>query len=472
MRHSDFKRLGAFLFILFILLQNQSCQRDTLPSENLNGDFECVMTEKYVIPKISADIVDLTENDAVVVANLFSKSMAETKSFGDTLPVKDVVTIKGNDGEPVIYAVNYLDGYILVSATKKYHPILAEVEHGSFSLSSGTGQDILLRDYINDIEYAKKNINSDLEKNAWRIYEEPVKLNAVKTKVAKDDYYDMLDPYLLEWYRDGRKVYYMRNKPENMPEDLYELFCTIARDDMPEIPGYSYLDCAIITEKEYEYRSNYGPFLQTQWGQKSPFNSSLGNVDQPLGCVTIATGQIMRFHEYPTSYAWNLMPNTTSNTTLSNFLKILHDDLKVSDAGGAYISDAERVFKRYGYNRKKVDHSVFEVDVSLTKKNPVYMRGTHQETNEGHAWVCDGSKSLQPRTEYRMYELLFSNNKPYMMDEFAQEIIYGDIYTMYHMNWGWKGLNDGYFYDKYIDVPSNGTRYNFSSGRQDLIISK
>ncbi|MDE5955764.1 MAG: hypothetical protein K2G80_04640, partial [Bacteroidales bacterium] len=120
MRHSDFKRLGAFLFILFILLQNQSCQRDTLPSENLNGDFECVMTEKYVIPKISADIVDLTENDAVVVANLFSKSMAETKSFGDTLPVKDVVTIKGNDGEPVIYAVNYLDGYILVSATKKY----------------------------------------------------------------------------------------------------------------------------------------------------------------------------------------------------------------------------------------------------------------------------------------------------------------------------------------------------------------
>ncbi len=36
MRHSDFKRLGAFLFILFILLQNQSCQRDALPSENLN----------------------------------------------------------------------------------------------------------------------------------------------------------------------------------------------------------------------------------------------------------------------------------------------------------------------------------------------------------------------------------------------------------------------------------------------------
>ncbi len=34
MRHSDFKRLGTFLFIL---LQNQSCQRDALPSENLNG---------------------------------------------------------------------------------------------------------------------------------------------------------------------------------------------------------------------------------------------------------------------------------------------------------------------------------------------------------------------------------------------------------------------------------------------------
>lgn len=472
MRHSDFKRLGTFLFILFILFQIQACQRDALPSENLNEGSDCVVTEKYVMPKISADIVDLTENDAVAVANIFSKSMAETKSSYGTLPVKDVVTIKGGDGEPVIYAVNYLDGYILVSATKKYHPILAEVEHGSFSLNAGTGQDVLLRDYINDIECAKKNINSELEKKAWCIYEEPVRLNSVKTKVAKDDYYDMLDPYLLEWYRDGRKVYYMRNKPENMPEDLYELFCTIARDDMPEIPGYSYLDCAIITEKEYDYRSNYGPFLQTQWGQRSPFNSSLGNVDQPLGCVTIATGQIMRFHEYPTSYAWNSMPSTTSNTTLSNFLKKLHDDLKVSDAGGASISDAERVFKRYGYNCKKINHKVSEVNGSLIKKNPVYMRGIHQETNEGHAWVCDGSKSFQPRTEYRMYELLFSNNKPYMMDEFAQEIIYGDIYTMYHMNWGWEGLNDGYFYDNHIKVPLNGTHYNFSSSRQDLIISK
>lgn len=28
MRHSDFKRLGTFLFILFILFQIQACQRD------------------------------------------------------------------------------------------------------------------------------------------------------------------------------------------------------------------------------------------------------------------------------------------------------------------------------------------------------------------------------------------------------------------------------------------------------------
>ena len=34
-----------------------------------------------------------------------------------------------------MYAVNYDDGYAIVSATKNYHPVLAVVDHGTYSQS-------------------------------------------------------------------------------------------------------------------------------------------------------------------------------------------------------------------------------------------------------------------------------------------------------------------------------------------------
>ncbi|MCM1502132.1 MAG: C10 family peptidase [Bacteroidales bacterium] len=470
MKHFTPKRLYSFTFTLLALMSAMSCQKSALVSENPEAAIEPSF-ELAATPKISADIVDLTENDAVIVANLFLQSSSvKTKSSG-TLPVKEVITIRDSNGEPAIYAVNYADGYVLVSATKKYCPVLAEVEHGNFSLASGTGQDVLVGDYVKDIEYAKKESFVTQERNKWRLYEEQEKLDVVRTRVAKDDYYDMLETYLDEWYRDGRKVYYMRNKPENMPEDLYELFCTIAHDDMGDMPGYSYLDCAIITEKEYDYVSETGPLLQTQWGQGWPFNLSL-NADNPLGCFTIATGQIMRYHEYPAKYAWGSMPDYTSNTVLSDFLKELHDALKIDDSGTGYLNDVETVFKKYQYNCNTINHNSSKMERSLYNKNPIFMYGWDSSKGEGHGWVCDGSITIQPRTDYRMYELIFYYNEPYMMDEFASETIFGNSYTRYHMNWGWTGKNNGYFYDNSLRVPLNGTHYNFNSNRKELIVSK
>lgn len=49
--------------------------------------------------------------------------------------VKDVEIISSEDGEPLIYAVNFVNstGYVLVSASKNYHPILADVQSGTFN---------------------------------------------------------------------------------------------------------------------------------------------------------------------------------------------------------------------------------------------------------------------------------------------------------------------------------------------------
>ncbi len=55
--------------------------------------------------------------------------------------------IKDASDRTLMYAVNYEDGYIIVSATKNYYPVLAEVDHGTYTgEKTGTGQDVLMNE--------------------------------------------------------------------------------------------------------------------------------------------------------------------------------------------------------------------------------------------------------------------------------------------------------------------------------------
>jgi hypothetical protein len=58
----------------------------------------------------------------------------------------------------------------------------------------------------------------------WSIYEEIESVIQTKT-CDNEEYYEMLDPYLAEWLRDGYNVHYLSDKPEGMPDDLYESYC-------------------------------------------------------------------------------------------------------------------------------------------------------------------------------------------------------------------------------------------------------
>lgn len=89
--------------------------------------------------KLAPSTIELDATDAAAVAGIYLNNNALSRSgsnkassrsvIGKT--VKNVVAINDSVGNPAIYAVNFDDGYIMVSATQKYFPILAEVEHGS-----------------------------------------------------------------------------------------------------------------------------------------------------------------------------------------------------------------------------------------------------------------------------------------------------------------------------------------------------
>ena len=322
---------------------------------------------------------------------------------------------------------------------------------------------------MQSIEYVNSHPEEQVNRVLWLPYEQNRSL--LKTK-ANDDFYDFLEEnYLDDWYADGRNVYYLYDKPENMPDDLYQYFCQRAMEDMAEVDGYPYMQCAIITEKLAGTYSKVGPLIQTHWGQEYPYNSE-DPYERPLGCLTIAIAQIMGYHRYP-SYSWSEMPIDTSNVVLSRFLYNLRGHLQIKNDGGGVLSRGLEYLTINGYNCRIINHDLSQVISSVLRYDPVIMRGKDPVRKIGHIWICDGYLKVYPKTEYRLYLLTFSNGELDTMEDFLDHVTYYPEYDKYyvHMNWGWYGYYNGYYLEDDILTQRTDTVVNYISGREDAFVS-
>ena len=210
-------------------------------------------------------------------------------------------------------------------------------------------------------------------------------------------------------------------------------------------------------------QSRRGPLLSTTWHQDEPYNLSVPLCQgsrHPLGCVAIAVGQIMKYHQWPSSYSWSSMPNqlsssVTTTTTLSDFLYSVGLACNIdyyANSSGATINDANHAFKSH-FNYKNttsiINHDAFQVYLEVMDGYPVYMRG--EEFDElghtvGHAWVCDGANNITIRETYYL-KIISVTDYPLHFETagLPYETSYGTMSL--HMNWGWIYPSDGWYAD-------------------------
>ncbi len=216
------------------------------------------------------------------------------------------------------------------------------------------------------------------------------------------------------------------------------------------------------------------PLLTTTWDQGWPYNAlcpsdaggSGGHV--LIGCVGVAMAQILKYYNYPNQglgsygYTWSGYPNTTANfgsttynwanmpnsvSTQNNDIATLMYQTAVScrsmwgsgNTGVSYVSGADpmtRAFVNYfgcafaplKYVSKA---SYSDIDWDNLLQNELRSNRPIYYTGGDHAWVCDGL----------------------------------DASNLYHFNWGWGGLYNGYFALTAITP----TGFNFTD-YQDAII--
>ena len=218
------------------------------------------------------------------------------------------------------------------------------------------------------------------------------------------------------------------------------------------------------------------PLLSTTWNQTFPYNkdcptTSTGGSGGHVytGCVATAMAQVMKYWDFPssgvgshsythstygtqsanfgnTTYAWSSMPNSvsaSSSTAAKNAVGQLMYHCGVSvemnygPSGSAssiyYSRQVMPVFFRYKSSisyRSRGNYSASAwlsmITTELNAGRPLLYRGSQQNGSGGHAFIIDGFT--------------------------------GSDY--FHMNLGWGGYLDGYFYLNNITPGSNTFNYN------------
>ena len=127
---------GAFVISVTLIIG--ACQQTELSDSAPTPSFPAPAAE------FVADDSDLSAGDAAAVARIFRNGNRPTRAGSDAV-VRNVVTIRDAAGRPAIYAVNLQEGYLLISATKRCYPILAQIDRGTFTLDrEPSGLDVVL----------------------------------------------------------------------------------------------------------------------------------------------------------------------------------------------------------------------------------------------------------------------------------------------------------------------------------------
>lgn len=206
--------------------------------------------------------------------------------------------------------------------------------------------------------------------------------------------------------------------------------------------------------------------MATTWNQRSPFDKYViqEHPGCPVGCVAVATGQIMVYCGYTLDYhdmtfylnsihrafqekkanskgrrVVGVGPTYTYEEAVDYAAKLLYfigKDVNMNynpGGSGAYSGNAHSLLKRLNFKIKESGLTAYSdtaIAQSLSEGNIIYLRGRNIVSGRGHAWVVDGCT--------------YCWQNPYTQTGIQNVFL--------HCAWGWGDDSDGYFSGEVFDV--------------------
>lgn len=387
------KKLFSFIVLTLIFF---SCEKE---DSNLILNNNSIEKHFVKIEKIKSIVAKQKFNE--FLSNLQSNELRKSSNLNTKLTVIDIKEYKDKNKVTAFYMTKLSNSkFVLFAADDRSHTVMG----------------------ITDIAYPNATINSIPTEFQYWLDEE---INAIE--FARDNNLAQTDEVVKEWES------YLTQPP------------------------------ADPTICNAEYHINKWPLLSTFWHQGYGYNdftphlgcSNYSNGNAPTGCVATATAQIMKYHQWPSTYNWNAMPNDYGTSATSQLMVDIGNNVSMDygcDGSGTKSYNAMYALTgAFGYSNALYGNYDYNTVLSeLQQDKPVLLAGGEKKYwaglipyyAEGHAWVADG----------------FMQGFTCSYDENGY-VNGGYGYVLFHMNWGW---GEGYnMYCGLNDFSVNGNSYNY-----------
>ncbi len=391
-----------------------------------------------------------------------------------------VESVNDSYGEPALYIVNYGqdEGWAVISASKNIEPILAFSDEGYFDIDStrsiiGLGR--WIEGALHSVAHSSEQHADTIAKNRkmWLPFSskditESRSLGTLEES-HRDTYGEILDyvsqneldelnriahDSLHSWMNKGWRV-------EVYSWDLFEedmaLYDELTGGAMyyryvPNICDFTFR----ITREVNKTERNLA--VKTIWEQENGYNQSFPPSQTGIkshayvGCGPLAIGQIMKYHKFPSSINWNLMPDKYATKETSDFL------LDVANQSNADFQDAQtsitaagaqQAFRHYGY---VVDRDYCILGAGKPQNFPSYYCCTLKRANVvvgGHAWLSGGTGS----DRQEVYDEIYTFVAPKTLNRWRSRMISSSRVNYEYMIWGWNASLNGYYITNHINPP-------------------
>ena len=223
----------------------------------------------------------------------------------------------------------------------------------------------------------------------------------------------------------------------------------------------------------YDTIYSIAPMVTVRWGQADPYNNNcplINGVRAVTGCLPIAVAQAMTHFKHPQSFVWDIDGASSTvildwteinkhvglwacndaagiaHESISKLVRKLGEQLEANygeTATSAKYRKTRSTLESYGYTVSDIID--FKTTENFNGRSIWIMYGEDNTTVEGkvsrHAFLADGRNYVRYITEERIIDP--STNPPTIVDAYNRTVV---NYDYLHINWGWNGTSNGYFY--------------------------
>lgn len=234
------------------------------------------------------------------------------------------------------------------------------------------------------------------------------------------------------------------------------------------------------TTKGWTIIEKYPAMLKTKWSQREPYNMYCPN-NNPTGCAITATAQILSYYQTVGSVSWSV--NGSSGSASLNWSRIISDCESNSGRLNTtlYYASSNEVAHLMRYLGVTMNADYSSDATGVKSKKPIEWMNDWGGLNATKLADYDASPIINAikgnklvyargnsgRKRFLGITISYTGGHAWVYDGYVSASLGGTTSKLLHCNWGWGGLQDGYYISGAFNSDAGAEIYDWEVTRSN-----